>query len=148
MSNMQTTMLRAAAILWIIWGLVHFLAGVLVLSTDTAGGFAAIADAVPDADLAGPYHAAVRGVLGQHAWNLGWFGLATVIGALFIWRGNLTAIWVAGMVGGLADLGYLIFLDLPGHVLFFPGTVMTFMSGGAILLSFPVWLRRRRPAVV
>ena len=43
------------------------------------------------------------------------------------------------MVGGLADLGYLLFVDLPGYVNFFPGTVMTFVSGSAILLSLWVW---------
>ncbi len=47
------------------------------------------------------------------------------------------------MVGGLADLGYLLFVDLPGHVNFFPGTLMTFISGGAVVLSFRVWLSNR-----
>ncbi|MEO1641358.1 MAG: hypothetical protein AAFU41_19155 [Pseudomonadota bacterium] len=56
----------------------------------------------------------------------------------------MTAIWVTAMVGGLADLGYLIFVDLPGFVNFFPGTVMTFVSGTAIVLSFMVWLPQRR----
>ena len=143
MSSTNALLLKFAAALWVIWGLVHLLAGILVLSADTAGGFQAIADAVPPAELDATYHPAVGGVLGQHAWNLAWFGAATVIGALFIWRQNITAIWVTGMVGGLADLGYLIFLDLPGFVNFFPGTVMTFVSGTAIVLSFWVWRSAR-----
>ena len=44
---------------------------------------------------------------------------------------------------GLADLGYLVFVDLPGYVNFVPGTIMTFISGAAIVLSFWVWLRNR-----
>ena len=48
------------------------------------------------------------------------------------------------MVGGLADVGYLLFVDLPGYVNFFPGTVMTFVSGLAIILSFSVWLLAKR----
>ncbi|MEL6204573.1 MAG: hypothetical protein AAFR47_04590 [Pseudomonadota bacterium] len=142
--SLQSTLLKIAAVLWVIWGLVHILAGVIVLSSDAAGGFAAIADAMPPDSFALEYPDAVGGVLNQHGWNLGWFGLATVIGAAFIWRGNLTAIWVTGMVGGLADLGYLMFVDLPGYVNFFPGTLMTFISGSAIVLSFWVWLSRRR----
>ena len=95
-----------------IWGLVHAFAGIIILSGDTTAGFQAIADAVPPGDLAMDYPAALGGVLGQHAWNLAWFGLATIIGGILIWRGNMTAIWVTAMVGGLADLGYFIFIDL------------------------------------
>ena len=143
MSDRDRLLLKIAAVLWVIWGLVHTLAGVIVLSSDASGGFAAIADAVDPAVLAMDYHAAVGGVLNQHGWNLGWFGIATIIGAVFVWRGNLTAIWVTGMVGGLADLGYLLYVDFPGYVNFVPGTVMTFISGTAILLSFYVWLTSR-----
>ena len=122
----QTTLfLRTITVLWIIWGLVHVLAGVIVLSSDTAGGFQGIADAVPPAELEQVYHPAVGGVLHQHGWNLAWGGLVTIIGGLFIWRGNRTAIWVSALVGGLLDLGYFLFIDLGGFNLFVPGTVMT-----------------------
>ena len=143
MSGTNALLLKISAVLWVIWGLVHTLAGVIVLTSDASGGFAAIADAVDAEALAVDYHAAVGGVLNPHGWNLGWFGIATIIGAGFVWRGNLTAIWVTGMVGGLADLGYLLYVDFPGYVNFVPGTVMTFISGTAILLSFYVWLTSR-----
>jgi len=143
MSNSKGMLLKIAAVLWVIWGLVHMLAGGMVLSSDASGGFAAIADAVDPATLAADYAPAVGGVLNQHGWNLGWFGLATVIGGVMVWRGNMTAIWVTGMIGGLADLGYLLFVDFPGYVNFVPGTVMTFISGAAIVLSFYVWLTER-----
>ncbi|KNG94915.1 hypothetical protein [Pseudaestuariivita atlantica] len=143
LSSTARLALRIAAVLWVVWGLVHLLAGVLVLGGTTASGFQAIADGVDPAALALDYPAAVGAVLDQHAWNLAWFGLATIIGAIFVWRANMTAIWVTGMVGGLADLGYLVFLDLPGYVNFVPGTIMTFVSGAAIVLSFPVWIRNR-----
>ncbi len=143
MSQTQGLALKIAAMLWVVWGLVHAFAGVIVISSDASGGFAAIADAVDGAALAADYHPAVGGILNQHGWNLLWFGVATVIGAGLIWRRNMTAIWVTGMVGGLADLGYLIFVDLPGYVHFVPGTVMTIVSGSAIALSFWVWLSAR-----
>lgn len=143
MTSMQETLLKAAAVLWIIWGLVHLLAGVIVLTSDASAGFHAIADAVDPDTIQHEYAPSVGGILKQHGWNLAWFGLATAIGAIFIWRQNLTAIWVTGMIGGLADLGYLLFVDLPGYVNFFPGTLMTFVSGTAIAISFCVWFATR-----
>lgn len=144
MSSVHINILKAASVLWVIWGLVHILAGFIVLSNDATGGFQAIVDAIEPAALQADYHMAVGGVLNQHGWNLGWFGLATVIGAVFIWRQNITAIWVTGMIGGLADLGYLLFVDIPGYVNFVPGTVMTIVSGTAIILSFWVWLSSKK----
>ncbi len=143
MTQTQSTALKIATVLWVIWGLVHAFAGIIVLTSDASSGFAAIADAIDAEALKAEYHAAVGGILNQHGWNLLWFGVATIIGGLLIWRGNMTAIWVTGMVGGLADLGYLLFVDFPGYVNFFPGTLMTFISGSAVLLNFWVWLSNR-----
>ena len=143
MSNTQSIALKIAAVLWVIWGLVHMLAGIIVIPADASAGFAAIADAVDPELLKAEYHPAVNGILDQHGWNLFWGGLVTIIGAVFIWRKNLTAIWVTGMVGGLLDIGYLLFVDFPGYVNFFPGTVMTFISASAVILSFWVWLPHR-----
>jgi len=143
MSNNQATALKVAAVLWVIWGLVHMLAGVIIIPADATGGFQAIADAVDPELLTADYHPAVGGILNQHGWNLFWGGAVTVIGAIFIWKRNMTAIWVTGMVGGLLDIGYLVFVDIPGYVLFVPGTLMTFVSGTAIALSFWVWLSNR-----
>ena len=148
MTSMQANALKVSAVLWVVWGLVHLFAGVIVLTADASSGFQAIADAVDPITLEYSYAPAVGGILNQHGWNLAWFGLATAIGAIFIWRQNLTAIWVTGMVGGLADLGYLLFVDVPGYVNFFPGTLMTFISGAAIVLSFWVWLTNRTKAAV
>ncbi len=143
MSPGRVLALRVSAVLWIVWGVVHALAGAIVLSADASGALQAIADAVEPDTLMMNYHAAATGVIHQHGWNLAWFGIVTIIGAIFIWRGNHTAIWVTGLVGGLADIGYLIFLDIPGFVNFVPGTLMTVVSGSAIGLSFWVWWSSR-----
>ncbi len=66
--------------------------------------------------------------------------MVTLIGCLMVCCGNMTAIWVTGMVGGLVDLGCLLFVDFPGDVNFSPGAVVTVISGLALLLSFRVWL--------
>ena len=70
MTQTHALVLKIAAVLWVIWGLVHFLAGVLILNGDTTSGFQAIADGVPAEELVAEYHTAVGGILNQHAWNL------------------------------------------------------------------------------
>ncbi|MEM6549393.1 MAG: hypothetical protein AAF713_16830 [Pseudomonadota bacterium] len=147
MTGKQRLALKVAAGLWVVWGLVHTVAGVMVMSGPVEGGFQAIADAVDPSTLTGPFPDAVGGVLGQHAWNLLWFGVATTIGAIFVWRGSATAIWVTAMIGGLADVGYLLFVDLAGFANFVPGTVMTLICATAILLSGWVLLTRDAGAV-
>ncbi|MEL7459824.1 MAG: hypothetical protein AAFX45_02470 [Pseudomonadota bacterium] len=143
MSDTKILALKIAAVLWVIWGLVHAFAGVMTISLDTSAAFAGIADKVDPETLVHDYAPAVGGILKQHGWNLLWGGVVTAIGAVFIWRSNMTAIWVTGMVGGLLDLGYLLFVDFPGYVNFVPGTVMTIISGTAIIISFWVWLTER-----
>ena len=61
-----------------------------------------------------------------------------------IWRRNLTAVWVSAMVGGLADLGYLVFVDFGGYGTFVPGTLMTIIAGSAIVLGGWVWSAQRK----
>jgi hypothetical protein len=138
MNNVKT-LLKVSAILWIVWGAVHILAGVMtlqgVLSGDPAASIAGIADAVNPETLQMDYPAAVGGLLGQHGFNLFWFGLVTLICAFYIWRGNTNAVFLAAIVGGLADLGYFIFIDMGGFAKFVPGTVMTLVSASAIILS-------------
>jgi hypothetical protein len=143
MTKNQILALKIAAILWVVWGLVHMFAGAITIIREPSAGFAGIADAVDPALLVADYHPAAAGILNQHGFNLLWIGLATLIGAGFIWRANMTAIWVTAMVGGLADVGYFLFLDLPGFVNVVPGTVMTIFSASAIILSFAVWLPNR-----
>lgn len=136
MSQSTTSLLlKIAAGLWVIWGLVHMLAGVMTISQDTAGAVAGIADAVDPALLVGTYHEAVGAVINQHGFNLFWIGTFTLIGAVYIWRASVTAMFFTAVVGGLADVGYFIFMDLGDFVNFVPGTVMTLVSSAAIILS-------------
>ena len=59
-----------------------------------------------------------------------------MISAFYVWKGNKNAIFLAAITGGLADIGYFLFMDLGGFVNFVPGTVMTIVSASAIILSF------------
>ncbi|MEM7378996.1 MAG: hypothetical protein AAF460_16020 [Pseudomonadota bacterium] len=143
MSSTHTTLLRVAGVLWIIWGAVHMLAAVMIVPVDAATAIGNIADAVPRETLQGTYPAALSGILSQHGWNLGWIGLTTLVCGALMWRGALSVVWLAALVGGLADVGYFVFLDLPGFVRFVPGTLMTVFSALAIALSGWVWFRAR-----
>ncbi len=146
MTNAHGLALKAAAVLWVIWGLVHALAAGLIIPADPQVAVTAILDGVDPARLAADYPAELSGILSQHGWNLGWFGIATIVGGVFIWRGSTTAIWVTALIGGLADVGYFLFVDLPGYNLFLPGTLMTIVSAAAVVLSFWVWWSGRQTA--
>jgi hypothetical protein len=138
---------KISTVLWIIWGLVHFFAGLatmyLILSGDIPGSIAGIADAVDPGTLSLDYPAAAGAVIGQHGFNLAWIGLVTFICAFFIWKRNKNAIFLAAICGGLADLGYFLFLDVGGFVNFVPGTIMTIVSSLAIITSFYAYFKRR-----
>ena len=130
------TLLKISAILWVIWGAVHTLAGILTISGDTATAAAGIADAVDPATLAMDYPDAVGAILTQHGFHLLRAGVVTIIGGAFIWRESIFAIFISAIVGGLLDIGYFIFIDLGGYNNFVPGTVMTVISALAIAMSF------------
>jgi hypothetical protein len=143
-----SVLLKTSAILWFIWGIVHILAGVLtmnfVLSGDIATSISGIADAVDPNTLQMDYPKAAGAVIGNHGFNLFWVGITTFISAFFIWNGNKNAIFLAAIVGGLADLAYFLFMDLGGFVNFVPGTVMTLVSSGAIILSFTAYFKIKK----
>ena len=130
-----TTLLRIAAVLWVSWGLVHVLAGVMTSSNETPQAVQGIADAVDPEILDVTYPDAAGAVINQHGFNLLWIGVVTTICAVFVWRHSASAIFLAALVAGLADIGYFLFMDLGGHVNFVPGTLMTLICASAIGLS-------------
>ena len=135
------TLLKISAVLWVIWGVVHGLAGILTISGDTAPAVSGIADGVDPTLLAMEYPDAVGGIINQHGFNLLWGGVVTIIGGVFIWRKSVAAIFVSALVGGLLDVGYFIFIDLGGYNNFVPGTVMTIISASAVVLSFYAYFK-------
>ena len=133
-------MLKISSILWGLWGIVHIMAGVFTVSKISSGNISGavggIADAVDLSTLQMNYPDAAGAILSQHGFNLLWIGIVTFVCAFYVWNGNRTSILLAALVGGLADIGYFIFMDLGGYVHFVPGTLMTIFSALAILLSF------------
>jgi hypothetical protein len=131
--------LKIVAVLWAIWGIVHVFAGAatitFALSGEISTAIGGIADAASGDKLDQSYPNALAGILSQHGFNLLWFGLATLIGSFWVWKQKWLAVGLAALIGGLADLGYFLFLDLGGYVNFIPGTIMTLISGSALILS-------------
>ena len=134
-------LLRLASVLWVVWGLVHVLAGVMTISQDTPGAIAGIADAVDKDSLNLAYPDAAGAVIKQHGFNLLWIGAVTTICAVFVWRRSKLAMLLAALVAGLADVGYFLFLDLGGFVKFIPGTLMTLICLAAIISSGIAYFR-------
>ena len=126
-------------VLWMIWGAVHVFAGIATMARPAGEAVAGIADK-EDADAieALVYASATGAILNQHGFNLFWIGLGTLVCAPFCWRQSRLALWIAALLGGPTDMGYFIFLDIGGFVNFFPGTIMTIFSYGAIFLSLYV----------
>ncbi len=140
------TLLRVAAGLWVIWGLVHMFAGIVTIGRDTPEAVQGIADDVEPAVLDVAYPDAAGAIIDQHGFNLLWIGAVTLVCAFFIWRRSLNAVLLAALVGGLADIGYFVFMDLGGYVNFIPGTLMTLVSASAIITSFTAaYLGRTTP---
>lgn len=135
-SARSSLLLRVSAVLWVVWGLVHMLAGVLTMSRGTTEAVQGIADAVEPTLLELDYPDAAGAIINQHGFNLFWIGLVTLVCAAFIWRRSAAAVFLAALVGGLADIGYFLFLDLGEFVNFVPGTLMTIFSATAIIASF------------
>ncbi len=143
----MSKLLKASAVLWGIWGIFHLMVGgfllFLLFQGRTADALHGIAGTVELATLQLDYPTAVVATLKQHAFNLGWFGLATSVGSIFVWRTNVSAIFFCAIVGGLGDLGYFLFIDLEGLAVP-PGPQMTWISAAAIILSFLGYFKSER----
>ena len=146
--NLSNVFFRISAVLWFIWGSVHILAGVMttsfILSGDITGAVSGIADAVDPDSLQANYPMAAGAIIGQHGFNLLWIGVITLVCSFLVWKGKKNAVYLAAITGGLADLGYFLFMDIGGYTNFVSGTIMTLVSGGAIILSF--WALSKRGA--
>ena len=98
---------RIGAIFYVLWGVLHLLA---------ASEAARLAFAVE----AGP----VQGRLLQNAWSLAIFAIvATVIAVTMNWRNSRAGYWINLVTVSAADLGFIIFILVPGYLPLWPGTL-------------------------
>lgn len=111
---------RVGAVFYILWGLLHVVGGAVLLSTWNSAGApellrsygSAVASSVPET-----LPAVVGGVGAFHAFNLLWIGLLVIVVAVKLnWQNSRTGAWLNGTLAGMADLGLIIFLLLPGYM--------------------------------
>lgn len=123
MSFSAITISRIGAIFYIIWGLLHFNAAYEVYQLGA---------------LQSP--AMVQGRLYQNAWNLAFFALAAIIVGVWLnWRNDRLGFWLNLLIVSVTDLGFVLFVLLPGHLPLIPGIVgPVFWILGAI---FTAWAR-------
>lgn len=124
--------------LWFVWGVFHVIIGIAVmqlLGSEHPEGALSSVPAVVDVQFFGSDATfATIASLQQNGFNLAWFGVILAVASLFVWRASKLAVVTSIVVGGLADLGYFLFVDLPGYAEP-PGPQMTYIMVTAILLA-------------
>lgn len=135
---------QIGAVFYVLWGLLHVGAGLVVLfQLVTSGGSAALAligSNVPPDQLPQIVGGVEAGVLGQHAWNLVVFGLfAAIVGVMMNWKNSRSGFWLnLGIVSG-ADLGFICAIMIPGYITFADGVWgPVFWIGGVVFTTLGV----------
>ena len=98
---------KIAAGLYVVWGLIHVQAAydAFLLGTAVNQGI-------------------VQGKIFQDAWNLLFFALFSIIVASrYNWRNSRLGYHLNLIVVSVADIGFIIFVLIPGNVPFFPGVL-------------------------
>ncbi|MGB0876055.1 MAG: hypothetical protein ACPGVY_13625 [Mycobacterium sp.] len=143
--------LRVAAVLWFVWGVFHVIVGITViqlLAGEHPEGALSSVPAVVDVEFFGTDSTfAIIASLQQNGFNLAWFGLIVTIASVFVWRVCKLAVVTSIVVGGLADLGYFLYVDLPGYAEP-PGPQMTYIMVAAIGLSVYAYFTSDRFAII
>jgi len=130
-NNMSSKIIfRTTSLLWGLWGVVHLLGGLTMLFT-LKGGIESIPESVDVKNLP-PLH--IVPTLMEHNFNNTWFGLVILIGSFFVWKANRNAVLFCSVVGGLAHLGFAIFIVFPGHG-DMVGVVLSFVVLAAIVFG-------------
>lgn len=99
------TFAKIGAAFYVIWGLLHIKAAF--------DGFLLAASLDPGL---------VQGKLNQGAWDLLFIALASILIAIILnWKNNIWGYWLNLVLVSVADIGFIIFVLIPGYVSFFPG---------------------------
>ncbi|MEM8507883.1 MAG: hypothetical protein AAF717_08635 [Bacteroidota bacterium] len=136
---------KIIALLWFVWSLLHIVPGIFSMTNALSGDITSIQFLFPETNpsaMASDYPEEVNAVLvtfGQHGFNLFWFGLVTLLCAIWIWKKqHKTALLIAAIVGGLADLGALFATFMIGRIDIW-GVLIFFGTFLALFFSFCVW---------
>ena len=96
---------KIGSVLYVIWGLLHIVAAVQ--------GFQLGASLGPGL---------VHGKINQGAWDLLFIALAGIsIAIIYNWKNSPLGYWLNLLIVSIADIGFIIFVLLPGYIDIFPG---------------------------
>jgi hypothetical protein len=96
---------KIGSVLYVIWGLLHVVAAVqgFQLGASLKSGL-------------------VQGKINQGAWDLLFIALAGIsIAVIYNWTNSTLGYWLNLLIVSIADIGFIIFVLLPGYVDMFPG---------------------------
>jgi len=114
---------KIGAVFYVLWGVLHVLAALeeFALGSGLEPGL-------------------VQGKINQGAWDLLFFALAAMVIAVRLnWRNDTLGYWLNLLIVSIADIGFIIFVLLPGHVGLFPGILgPVFWLLGAIFTTIDV----------
>ena len=116
---MNNLFAKLASITYVLWGILHIVAArkVYVLGQTLESGM-------------------VQGRIFQDAWNLLFFAIfGIVVGILLNWKNSRLGYWLNLVVVSAADIGYIVFLLIPGYVPFMPGALGPILWILAVLFS-------------
>jgi hypothetical protein len=118
---------RLGAIAYLLWGLLHIQAARMIYllghSLDTG---------------------MLQGRIYQAAFNLLFFALfAIVVAAWLNWRNSKTGYWLNLVVVSAADIGFIVYVLLPGYVPIVPGGLGPLLWIVAVIFSTIAFRQRR-----
>lgn len=126
---MSKNLARAAGVSYILWGIIHVLGGAAMLSTGSALG---IATMLSGTDQTGVIPHIINGIAQYHSFNIVLYGLGVLVAGILIIKRNSKAVHVVAFaLAGLADLGLILFMVMPGY--------MTVTDASPGLLLFAGW---------
>lgn len=140
---------RIGAVFYVLWGLLHVLAGAGMLLAGAEEQLDLLSTApLPEAELPAALAPLVHAGLSFHGYNLLWFGLLAIgVAVLLNWRNDVTGYWVNLFVVGADDLGLVVFLILPGHLTFAEAGLGPVLFLLAAVLTTIGMVQRRREGV-
>ena len=98
---------RIGAILYVLWGVLHIVAAFKVYSLGQS-----------------LEPGTVQGRIFQDAWNLLFFALfGTAVAVKYNWRNSKLGYWLNFVVVSAGDIGFIIFLLIPGYLPLVPGAL-------------------------
>ena len=116
---MSNIFAKLGSITYVLWGILHIEAArkVYVLGQTLDVGM-------------------VQGRIFQDAWNLLFFAIFGIVIAIFLnWRNSRLGYWLNLSVVSAGDIGYIVFVLVPGYVPFMPGALGPILWVLAVVFS-------------